>query len=351
MNVSIILPSLNPDEKLIKVVQGVIAKGFTDIIIVNDGSDDKHMQPFIEAASYPQVTVLKHEVNRGKGRALKTAFEYLLKNRSDIFGAVTIDGDNQHTPEDILAVSQRMIELGDAVILGARDFGRGKVPFKSFYGNTITRLIFRAACGINISDTQTGLRAIPYKYFELMTRIEGERFEYETEMLLRLQNKRIKLVEVPIQTVYIDENQSSHFKPFRDSIMIYRMILRYIFGAFASFLIDYGAFAVLVLLIGGEAPRLMRLALAYVPARLFSSIFNFIFNRKTVFRTDCPVKKTLYRYYTLWLCQLVVSLGLEYTLSRLFAASPGGEILIKVPLELCIFIVSFQIQQRWVFRN
>ncbi|NMA38250.1 MAG: glycosyltransferase [Papillibacter sp.] len=351
MNVSVILPSLNPDEKLIKVVKGLIDKGFTDIIIVNDGSDNEHLKPFVEAAAYPQVTVLRHEINRGKGRALKTAFEYLLKNRPDIDGAVTVDGDNQHTPEDILAVSQRMAESGDSVVLGARDFSRGNVPFKSYYGNTITRLIFKAVCGINISDTQTGLRAIPLKYFELMTKIEGERFEYETEMLLRLQSKRIRMLEVPIQTVYIDDNQTSHFKPFRDSVMIYRMILRYIVGAFASFLIDYGVFSVLVLLIGAEAPRLMRLACAYVPARLLSSVFNYTFNRKAVFRTDSPLGKTLRRYYTLWFCQLIVSLGLEYALSRLLGAAPAGEILIKIPLELGIFIASYQVQQRWVFRG
>ncbi len=351
MNVTVVLPSLNPDEKLMKVVCGVLAAGFTDIIIVNDGSDSEHTQPFIKAAALPGVTVLTHTVNRGKGRALKTAFEYCLANRPNIDGVVTVDGDNQHTSEDIYACAEKMTELGDIVVLGARDFSRGNVPFKSFYGNSITRMVFRAVCGINITDTQTGLRAIPAKYLELMTTIEGERFEYETEMLLCLRKNNIRFTEVPIKTVYIESNATSHFKPFRDSYMIYRMIFRYILGAFASFLIDYALFALLVLLIGAEAPRLLRLSCAYIPARVISSIFNYAFNRNAVFRSDSPLLRTIRRYYTLWACQLLASLGIEYLLSRLLVAAPSGEIFLKIPLELAIFFFSFQIQQRWVFRK
>lgn len=351
MNVTVILPSLNPDEKLLKVLEGVIAEGFNDIIIVNDGSDDDHTEPFLRAGALPEVTILTHETNLGKGRALKTAFEYCLTSRPGIDGVVTIDGDNQHLPEDILACTRRMTELSNCVVLGARDFNRHSVPFKSFYGNTITRLVFRAFCGISITDTQTGLRAIPARYLKLMTQIEGERFEYETAMLLELQKNNIGLSEVKISTVYIDENSTSHFRPLHDSVMIYRMILRYIIGAFASFLIDYTVFALIVFIIGADAPRLLRLSCAYFPARLLSSIFNYGFNRNAVFRSVSPLRRTLNRYYLLWACQLLVSLGLEYLLSALLGAVPLGEILIKIPLELFLFVFSFRIQQHWVFRD
>ena len=351
MNVTVVLPSLNPDEKLLHVLEGVIAEGFTDIIIVNDGSDDDHKEPFLRAGALPEVTILTHETNLGKGRALKTAFEYCLINRPEIDGVVTVDGDNQHLPEDILACARRMTVLGNSVVLGARDFNRHNVPFKSFYGNTITRLVFRAFCGISITDTQTGLRAIPACYLKLMTQIEGERFEYETAMLLELRKNNIDLSEVKISTVYIDENSTSHFRPLHDSVMIYRMILRYIIGAFASFLIDYAIFDLIVFIIGADAPRLLRLSCAYIPARFLSSIFNYGFNRNAVFRSGSPLSRTLKRYYLLWACQLLVSLGLEYLLSTVLAAAPLGEILIKIPVELFLFVLSFQIQQRWVFRD
>ena len=351
MNVTVVLPSLNPDEKLLHVLEGGIAEGFTDIIIVNDGSDDDHKEPFLRAGTLPEVTILTHETNLGKGRALKTAFEYCLINRPEIDGVVTVDGDNQHLPEDILACARRMTVLGNSVVLGARDFNRHNVPFKSFYGNTITRLVCRAVCGISITDTQTGLRAIPARYLKLMTQIEGERFEYETAMLLELRNNNIDMSEVMISTVYIDENSTSHFRPLHDSVKIYRMILRYIISAFASFLIDYAIFALILFIIGADAPRLLSISCAYIPARFLSSIFNYGFNRNAVFRSDSPLTRTLKRYYLLWACQLLVSLGLEYLLSTVLAAAPLGEILIKIPVELFLFVLSFQIQQRWVFRN
>ena len=102
MKVSVIIPSLNPDEKLICVVDSLREAGFDDIILVNDGSDENHMEPFEHVSAYPECTILTHEVNKGKGRGLKTAFEYCIKNRPDIDGVVTVDGDNQHKAADIL---------------------------------------------------------------------------------------------------------------------------------------------------------------------------------------------------------------------------------------------------------
>ena len=109
-SVVVIIPSLNPDEKLNMVVDGAINEGFTHLVLVNDGSDENHVARFEEAAKHPEVTVLTHEVNKGKGRALKTAFEYILENLPDMAGAITVDGDNQHTPKDTLYIlpSRRM---------------------------------------------------------------------------------------------------------------------------------------------------------------------------------------------------------------------------------------------------
>ncbi len=163
LKVSVIIPSLNPDNKLIQVVDALVAKGFDDIILVNDGSDKAHMQPFLQLKEYRQCTVLTHEINRGKGRGLKTAFDYCIANRPDIDGVVTVDGDNQHKAEDILNCCNKMIEYKDKVILGVRDFSGDDVPPKSKFGNNMTSFVFKFVCGLNISDTQTGLRAIPLK--------------------------------------------------------------------------------------------------------------------------------------------------------------------------------------------
>ena len=109
MKVSVIIPSLNPDNKLVAVVDALLEEGFKDIIIVNDGSDEEHMAPFNEVAAHSECTILTHEVNKGKGRGLKTAFEFCLENRKDIDGVVTVDGDNQHRAKDIKKCSETMV--------------------------------------------------------------------------------------------------------------------------------------------------------------------------------------------------------------------------------------------------
>ena len=230
MNVTVIVPSLDPDEKLIQVVDGLLSDGFDDILLVNDGSHADHLWPFEQAAEHPEVTVLTHEVNKGKGQALKTAFAWCLENRPHIDGVVTADGDNQHRPADIRRCAQAMIDDPGKVWLGVRDFSLDHVPARSRMGNTLTRGIMKLACGVSVTDTQTGLRAIPARDLPLMLRIPGERYEYETQMLLSLREAKVGIGEVVIDTVYIDENESSHFHPVRDSWKIYKIIFRHMFS-------------------------------------------------------------------------------------------------------------------------
>ena len=170
MKISVIIPSLNPDDKLVSVVDSLVKKGFEDIIIVNDGSDSAHLWPFEKVGSYSQCTILTHEVNKGKGRGLKTAFEYCLKNRQGYDGVVTVDGDNQHRADDIYNCCEAMVK-NDKVVLGVRRFDGEDVPFKSRFGNNMTSMVFKVMCGLNISDTQTGLRAIPYRYLDTFCNI------------------------------------------------------------------------------------------------------------------------------------------------------------------------------------
>ena len=226
--ISVVLPSLDPDAKLLTVIDGLLEYGFTDIVLVNDGSKPENMCYFEKAARHPEIHLLHHEVNRGKGAALKTAFRWILDNRPDSLGVVTVDGDNQHHPEDTRACSLHMAKT-DRIVLGVRDFDQPDVPFKSRNGNKITSLVFKIFVGMTISDTQTGLRAIPKKYLPLLCDISGERFEYETNMLLEMKRSNIPFDEVKIRTVYIEENKSSHFRAVQDSWRIYKLILRHFF--------------------------------------------------------------------------------------------------------------------------
>ena len=203
-NVSVVLPSLDPDEKLTAVIDGLLEYGFSDIILVNDGSKPENLHYFEDAARlHPEIHLLRHEVNRGKGAALKTAFTYVLENRPDSLGVVTVDGDNQHHPADTRACTEAML-ASNHVILGCRDFTLPDVPSRSRFGNHTTSLVFKIFCGMTISDTQTGLRAIPRKYLPTLNEVYGDRFEYETNMLLAFKNNGIPFDEVKIRTVYIE---------------------------------------------------------------------------------------------------------------------------------------------------
>ena len=350
-DVTVVLPSLNPDEKLINTVNALLEKGFHDIIIINDGSDDAHLSPFELVASYDACTLLVHEVNRGKGRALKTGMQYVLEHRPDSPGVITVDGDGQHHADDILACAQAMLDRKDEVILGVRDFSQPDVPFKSRFGNNLTKSVFRIFCGIRISDTQTGLRAIPAQYLKAMTEFTGERFEYETNMLLEMKSKSIPFSEVKIRTIYLDENASTHFHPVRDSFKIYKVILKFGMSSILSSVIELLAFT-LVNMILDLLPVEFRLEISVLIAsavsRVISALCNYKMNRALVFNSGC--RSSFIRYAILCAGQLMVSATLVSLLSYLFTAETFGQTMIKAIVDTTLFFISYRIQKCWVFR-
>lgn len=355
--ISVVLPSLDPDEKLLTVISGLLEAGFQDIILVNDGSKPENLHYFETAAAHPEVHLLHHEVNRGKGAALKTAFTWFLENRPDAVGVVTVDGDNQHHPDDTTACSLRMAESGN-VVLGCRDFSLPHVPPRSRMGNRITCGVFRVLCGMKLSDTQTGLRAIPRSAVAVLNAVKGDRFEYETNMLLALKEFSIGYEEVKIRTVYIEENKSSHFRAVRDSWRIYKLILAYFFrytlSSLVSAVVDEGVFAGLSWLLGGCLSGLALTAVPTVVARVVSSLLNFFMNKKLVFRSNAGTGKALLRYYALALPILLLQLGLTHGLCLLFAVGEsrvGLRALIYGVVMVALFLLSYVVQQRWVFQK
>ena len=124
------------------------------------------------------------------------------------------------------ACAEKMLEYGDKVVLGCRDFDQPGVPPRSVAGNKTTSRLFRLFYGIRITDTQTGLRAIPQRFLDAFCAMEGERFEYETNMLLQMKRQRIVFLEQPIATVYDPEDYSSHYNAVKDSLRILKIMLK-----------------------------------------------------------------------------------------------------------------------------
>ncbi len=354
--ISVVLPSLDPDEKLTAVIDGLLEYGFSDIILVNDGSKPENLHYFEDAAAqHPEIHLLHHEVNRGKGAALKTAFNWFLQNRPDAFGVVTVDGDNQHHPEDTRACCEHMLQTGRCV-LGCRDFTLPHVPSRSRFGNHTTSLVFKIFCGMTISDTQTGLRALPRDALEILVNVAGDRFEYETNMLLAFKTNAIPFDEVKIRTVYIEENKSSHFRVIHDSWRIYKLILahffRYTVSSLVSAIVDTAAFSLLSWLLHTVLQGFALTAAAGVGARVISSLLNFFLNKKLVFKTQVDTKKAMLRYYALALPQMAAQVLLTqgvYALFHISDSAAGLRTVIYAVVMTVLYFLSYMIQQRWVF--
>ena len=348
--IAVIVPSYNPDEKLISVVTGLRDIGFSHIIVVDDGSEKNKKKFFPDADISSGLIILKHDVNRGKGAAMKTAFSYFLKNMGELDGVITVDGDNQHKPQDVMACAEKMQQSGK-VVLGVRDFSLPYVPRRSRFGNKLTSLIFRFAIGLKISDTQTGLRAIPTKYLEKMLSVAGDRYEYETNMLLKFKDDSIPFEEVKITTVYINENETSHFNPVKDSIRIYGQLLKYIASSAVSWAVDVILFFLFSLFFGDLLGD-YAIAVCTVGARVFSALINFLINSKLVFSSKCGMKKSFRRYLVLASCQVCASMGLVYLFTHLVGNDGAGiSTVFKVIADTILFLCCYKFQQNWVFSD
>lgn len=245
-DIPVIIPSLEPDERLMDLIKDLKKENIQNIILINDGSSEEYNHYFEMAQKDYGCTVLRHYVNLGKGRALKNAFNYCLLTFPNLIGCVTADSDGQHRPKDIKKCMEALHATN--LILGCRDFNKEDVPQKSRLGNKITRQVCKYLCGIDVSDTQTGLRAIPKKFMKELLSVSGERFEFETNMLIETKKSGVNIEEVEIQTVYDSkDNHTTHFNPIKDSIMIYkifgRMFIEFIFSSLSSSVIDLILFA------------------------------------------------------------------------------------------------------------
>lgn len=362
--VVVVIPSLDPDDHLQKTIDGLFQVGFTDMIIVDDGSRVDCQYIFDNLEKIPGCAVLHHGSNRGKGRALKTAFSYYLEHYdlTRCPGVVTADADGQHLVEDILKTAHALDAVrpeatpsakAPSIVFGTRNFNEGSVPFKSRSGNRISTSVFRFLYGRQVNDTQTGLRAIPNQFLPSCLNLKGERFNYEINMLISAVQQGLEIIEVPIQTVYYDGNRETHFNTVRDSAQIFGVMIgsfiKFSCSSLLSSLVDQGLFAVLqkIIFTGLSAP--VSIPLSTLIARVFSSYLNYSVNRSFVFGAGKKINsKSMLRYYALSVFHMVASAAIVTVMHLLTKADTS---LLKLTVDICLFFFVYQIQQRWVFKE
>lgn len=341
---SILIPAYNPDDALVTLIEKLRASGFSTIIVVNDGSDGSTASIFNKVT--PLVDhVLTHEQNQGKGAALKTGLQYIVDTYPERLGVITVDADGQHLPTDVVRVYEEGVMKPHHLIMGCRDFSGDEIPLRSRFGNQATRLVMLIGSGLKLKDTQTGLRAIPIRYARQLLDIPGNRYEFEMNMLTFTKRLQVPIQQTTIQTVYENENDSSHFRPILDSILIYRMFLMYSLSSVASFLVDVGMYAIFIYLLSPYFDT-VHVIIATVLARIISSFVNYLVNRKLVF--DSKARRSLPKYFSLVVLQMVVSALFVYLLFLLFRQ---GEVILKVIVDSFLFFVSYYVQKRWIFKK
>ena len=230
MSFAILIPAYKPDQRLVTLVDQLSNACQAPIVIVNDGSPAEHAPVFAALEAIPRITLLTHPANQGKGAALRTGFRYIESLPAEITCIVTADADGQHSVKDILAVAETAVQKPEAMITGSRRFDKD-VPPRSMFGNTVTRWVMRLFFGVRLWDTQTGLRAIPRRLLPALIEIPYDHYELEIVMLLIAQRRLVPLIEIPIETIYIEGNRGSHFKPLLDSARVYWVLLRYAFSS------------------------------------------------------------------------------------------------------------------------
>ena len=330
----ILIPSYEPDDKLIELVNNLKEKKL-EIVVVDDGSGKEYNDIFNKINKKSKV--ISYETNKGKGYALKIGLEYIKETYNE-YVVVTMDSDGQHSVKDAIKLSNYAEKHLNELVIGKR-IRSDKTPLRSKIGNGITMLVYRLSTGVKIYDTQTGLRAFSNNLMDFMLNVEGNRYEYEMNVLLLAPSNNIKIKEIEIETIYIENNKASHFNTIKDSYRVYKEIIKYSLSSIVSFLIDYSLFIIFSLFLS--------ITYSNIIARIISASVNYTINKKLVFKSNKKVITSLLEYTLL----AITILLLNTCLLNLLVYLGLNKYISKIIVEVGLSIISFLVQKRMVFRK
>ena len=331
-----LIPSYQPTDTLCDLLQAIRMHDSSEIVVVDDGSGSDYQAIFQRATQVGGTTLVRNAVNLGKGAALKHGMNHILVNHPSCIGVVTADADGQHSAFDVLKIATELRGRPDSIVFGVRQFG-SDVPARSRFGNLVSRYMYRIFIGIDLSDTQTGLRGVPRRLMERCLTIRANRYEFETEQLVIIKSNLIPIQEIPIDTIYIDDNRASHFRPILDSLQIYFSLLRYMASSLVTEAVDLLVFA-------SAMAWSSNLVLSNVAGRMVAIWVQFTLLQMFVFRLRGNLKMFA-AYLGLVFVSGIVSTALQVQLAD-FISYP---VLAKVTAEFLVFLFNFLFLRDLVF--
>ena len=330
----VLIPAYEPDRELITLTQRLKEAGL-EVLVVNDGSGASYDPIFHQAAANAQIISLPH--NQGKGAALKAGMRHILEQLPQCEYVITCDADGQHRVEDVLRV-QEQLHKGEKFVLTVRQFQKD-MPLRSKVGNSLSRFVYSLLSNRYLSDNQSGLRGFRRDQLSWLVKVEKDNYDYEMNMLYYAAKRNIRIATVPIEAIYIDNNQSSHFHPIRDTVRIYKSLFSLALGSIISFAVVELLTLLLTCLLD------YRQAISFMPTvAAWGFLTEYLLNRYLFFRgTPCRdyFSKLIYTvilfvFYTLG-CLLAM-----YTLPGIpLIASFNIVYIICIPLRYLLYKFTF----------
>jgi len=209
MKVVAIIPALNAERTIARVVAEA-RRQIEPVVVVDDGSSDATG----EVARAVGAIVLRHDVNRGKGGALKTGFSWALEQGYD--AVITLDADGQHLASEI----PKFLEMEDAdLVIGGRAHLFEHMLPRRRNANRFSAWCISMCSGVPITDSQSGFRRYSGRLLRAL-KLHTDGFDLESEIIVLAGRRGLKIITIPIDLGFVDGISTSHFRPLVDTLRI-----------------------------------------------------------------------------------------------------------------------------------
>lgn len=227
MKLAILIPAYNEEKTIEQVIKSIPRRypkiSQTQIVVVSDGSKDKTAK----IAQKAKVILIEHDLNRGLGGALGTGFEYARRNDFDYL--LTFDADGQHSQDDVWPVLKPLIQKRADVVIGSRLKKTDSMPWYRIIGIWGLNLITFVFFWVWTTDSQSGLRAFNRKAIELID-LQANKMEVSSEFFYEINRHNLKLLEVPITSIYTKYSLEKGQKNINAFKIISKLIYRRFFS-------------------------------------------------------------------------------------------------------------------------